>query len=645
MKKKGIKFYSLIISLFIFILSALLVFAANTGIVDVLINSNFNIQIYSPEAITYNFSVGSNYTIYLNVSSNGEVSAWWYDLIDLRHNRDVYKNISFTPNTTFNAVRWENQLNVYALDNGGNLFNKTVLFDVFVNNSSPQIGEINSSIYVCEGNYLAYLFEVTDIDEDILISDISPKNPFYVQFADYNNLSSFNYYVFSGFLRKTHVGEYEETVSFSDEDYVDSAIINISVIEINNAPMMKNIGVQTIWSQGENNSFDYKTLVSDVEDGNQDQGILKFNISFSGIKLFNISSNGVMNFTANSSYLGVYNISVCVNDTGIPNPSEYIGICGQNGSSITVCKNFSLTITNENRAPEILDYFPSNLSFSAGSEDILSFNVITKDADGTIPDAYWYVDDIFKEYDAGSLNNSFVYIFGCGVSGNHTIKVRITDGVLEDSMQWNLTINPTVCPQGVSEGGGGGGGGGGGKLYCQERWAWEEWPQCKNFKDSIGLGELSLEQEFLIKERCSLFNWEDDVCGYQIRTGQDLNLCNYNLTREGTIQECYYTKNPSCSDNIKNCHDDLCEVLTDCGGPCNACPSCSDGIKNQGEEEVDCGGPCFACEFPSNKGIRWGVYFFVIIFIIILLLIVKLFVDSYERKKKLEKAIAKRSSY
>ena len=44
----------------------------------------------------------------------------------------------------------------------------------------------------------------------------------------------------------------------------------------------------------------------------------------------------------------------------------------------------------------------------------------------------------------------------------------------------------------------------------------------------------------------------------------------------------------------------MCEILTDCGGPCSPCPTCSDGILNchvngQCEEGLDCGGPCKPC--------------------------------------------------
>jgi len=61
-----------------------------------------------------------------------------------------------------------------------------------------------------------------------------------------------------------------------------------------------------------------------------------------------------------------------------------------------------------------------------------------------------------------------------------------------------------------------------------------------------------------------------------------------------------------CDDGILN----EWEEKTDCGGPCDACPTCEDGIKNQEETGVDCGGPCTkpcqdACEkFNGIFGIR-----------------------------------------
>jgi hypothetical protein len=44
----------------------------------------------------------------------------------------------------------------------------------------PQFGEINTSLYICEGQRLYYEFNATDSNSDALTGDLSPKNPFYV---------------------------------------------------------------------------------------------------------------------------------------------------------------------------------------------------------------------------------------------------------------------------------------------------------------------------------------------------------------------------------------------------------------------------------------------------------------------------------
>jgi hypothetical protein len=67
--------------------------------------------------------------------------------------------------------------------------------------------------------------------------------------------------------------------------------------------------------------------------------------------------------------------------------------CGQNGSSIRTCDYFELTITNQNRAPTIVGYYPTNLTFAVPGQNQIYFNITSYDPDGTTPDTYWYVDN------------------------------------------------------------------------------------------------------------------------------------------------------------------------------------------------------------------------------------------------------------
>ncbi|MBI5804084.1 hypothetical protein HY450_02475 [Candidatus Pacearchaeota archaeon] len=606
------------------------------GILALIIEGDtLNITILHPTNTTYNFSIGATYAINLNVSSNYNTSNWWYTLRDERHNLVVNNSILFTPNTTIYAVRWDNRLLVYANDSSGVSDNKNVTFFINVPNSAPVLGSVDNEIYVCEGSALSYFFNATDVDEDNLTFDIIPKNPFFVntnpinQTINSQNTTAKNE-IFSGVIGKNDVRNYSENLSVSDSSLADSKSINITAIEINNAPGVENIGVKTIYTQGDNQTLFEEWDVSDVENGNQSSGNFTFNTTFSsGSWIFNISQSGVINFTANSTYVGVYDIAVCVVDLGIKNIHQNISVCGQSGTNRSSCDSFELTITGDNRAPTITSYSPVNLVFDASSTESLLFNVSERDPDGSTPDTYWYVDEVRKEIDSGATYDTFSYSFGCGVSGVHRIRVDTTDGSLNDSVQWNATISKVSCPvQSAGAGGGGGGGGGGGasSSACGVKWACHAWQLCQNTERSFEIGVISGDHYREVSEECSLNDWDDDVCGFQIRNCVDVNECNREFNKPGEIQACYFTIAPSCFDGIENCHDGECEFLVDCGGPCLACSTCSDGVQNQGEENVDCGGPCpNRCPVEKPSRARLIHYLIVVTLLLVILLIVKLY--------------------
>ncbi len=640
--KRGLKIYIIFFIIIIFLINIILIFfpksnlltgSGITASVSLVIQSETSfISILSPLNTTYNFSIGDNYILDLNVSASFVPDSWWYTLIDLKHNVTVNDSIGFTPNITFNAVRWSNQLIVFA-EELGIITNQSVVFFVSVPDSTPILGGVNSSIYVCENDYLSYFFNVTDADEQILTLIISPTNPFYITPLLTTGDITTTIELFSGIMDKEDVGVYEETISATDGVYSHYSYTNITVIEINNKPVVDNIGVQTVWTSGDNSTFYKQVQVTDEEDGNQSSGNLTFSITFlnSG-GLFNITDSGIINFTPNSSQVGVYNISVCVNDTGIDNPHPNIFVeCGQDGSSIKVCQNFSLTVTNQNRAPTITDYYPDNLSLSVLGTQSLYFNISEYDPDGTVPDAYWYVDNILKEYDSGSLIDEFTYSFGCEVSGTHSIKVNITDGLLNDFLEWSISVGFVECPVVLPPSAGGGGRG----ALCKEKWACSEWNVCQNTEKSLELGVLSGDDYRIIKEQCLENNFYGELCGIQIRTCIDFNSCNTTYNKYPEIQSCHYTEKPSCYDKIKNCHHRACELLVDCGGPCPPCPTCSDEKRNQGEEGIDCGGPCpWKCKIKISWIKRPEILYPIIIFILILILILIIKIIKIVRYRK-----------
>ena len=626
--KQGLFFVS------VFVVLGFLIFvqASNIAGIFLKIEGIMKVNILSPLNTTYNFTKGSLLWLDLEANAESNVAEWYYTLEDIRHGTVVAQNIPFSPNISFEAVRWNNKLTVTANSTDGTLGSDSVEFFVSVPNSAPVI-EDSGDRMVCEGQ-AAYISVYTDdIDEDTLTADLSPKNPFFLLFPP----SKLNYthsytVIFSGKLAKSDVRNYSELVSVSDGQYSDSKRINISVIEINNAPSVENIGVQTIYAKGENSTFYKEVGINDLEDGTQSSGNFSFNLSF-GLEpvLFNISRYGVINFTSNSSTIGVHNITLCVTDNGLRNIHPNISLCGQDGKNISVCQTFSLTVTNNNRPPTIIDYYYPNLSLFANGTDLLYFNVTKFDPDGTIPDSYWYADGILKSYhsteDPKSWVDNFTYSFGCGVFGNHNVSVRITDGLASDSINWNINLTNVVCPAAPPSGGGGGGGGGGAINVCVVKWGCVDWGVCEKSRKSLEIGLLSKEDFRAIKDACAVFRLADESCGYQLRNCQDVNACNITTTQPEEIQSCIYTPAPSCSDGIKNCHDGRCEFLVDCDGPCSACPTCSDKIQNHGEEGVDCGGPCpWKCKSESPLSSEKQDYLTPVLIIIAIGLVVTLVV-------------------
>jgi len=663
--KKSVLVFVIILSLVLVIACGLLFYSSSSflslkitgnglaGTVTLTVNKNNVVSILSPQNTTYDYATrfaNNSYALDLNVSSNFDSDSWKYNLTDLKHNIVNLSGAVFTPNSTINALRWGNKLDVYGRESGGDWYNTSVVFYINVlENTAPVFGDINSSFYVCEGNTFLLNYNASDVDETSLSVSVSPNTVFYTVKTSqtYGNiiakLSS------RTILGKSNAGNnYSLDLSVKDGSLTDTKGIVVSVLEINNAPVFTSINNQSVWTTGLNTSFEKQAVVTDIEDVDYSSGNLEFNISFEGEALFGINGTGFMNFSANESNIGVHNIRVCVLDNAISNPSPLlVEKCGQDGGAISVCDSFSLTVTSSNRAPSILSYSPSELVQNISGTTGLNFLITTRDDDGTVPDVYWYVDNVLAETDAGVLGvnlSSFSKTFGCGVSGDHNVKVIVSDGLSETSMQWNFSVSNVEC---VSPSAGGSGGGGGSLSLpgkCIENWVCKDWNICQNAKKSFDSNGLSPEDYDSLIYSCQQISYDERYCGFQIRGCDDLTLCtngNYKTPKPEEMQVCYYTENPSCNDGITNCHSGGCELLVDCGGPCPICPSCSDGVQNQGEDDVDCGGPCpIECEraetIETGILVRYGLIL-LLIGLVIFILVEFIRIVRYFRQNKVKK--------
>lgn len=516
-------------------------------------------------------------------------------------------------------------------------------------NSAPFIRGIGNELFICENNAMSVFFNVNDENLNSLEVRITPAFPFFV--APIFTLSGVNkteINLFSGMLDKSKVnqnlgyGFYQELLSASDGSAITFKQVNITIIEVNNPPNLTDIGVKTVWTAGDDSSFYHKASAVDIEDGNEGSGNLLFSLEFlnNAPRLFDISNNGTMIFNPNLTLinqgvynLSVYNLTVCVQDRGIIEIHRNISnFCGQNGGPFIDCDNFSLTLTNENRAPIISNYNPINLGFNTTGLTALRFNITVRDPDGTTPDIYWYVGNEEKKYTTGQLFDEFSHSFPCESSGDRFIRAVVTDGLLNTTLTWNINLKHISCPTTI---GSSGGGGGDSLVRCQEKWGCLEWGICQNALSSFNGGLLDKDNYNIIVNNCKNTFINEVDCGFRIRSCQDVNACNSFAFKPEELEYCAVVLNPSCNDQFKNCHSGGCEFLVDCGGPCDSCPTCTDGKRNQGEKDTDCEGPCpNACLEKPPLFKRIGVQYVLSIGFIILLIFLVIQLIRYVRVRQ-----------
>jgi len=253
------------------------------------------------------------------------------------------------------------------------------------------------------------------------------------------------------------------------------------------------------------------------------------------------------------------------NSFSSPGTFNYLVFCNDshyNLGNISKTNNFTIT----NRDPVLISTMPNE----TWNEDTI---LTGRD-----------LDDYFTEPDGETLTYTSTGVTNIDVSidnvtyvvtytpqgnfyGDRTVKFYAYDPHDARAESNIIYLSVIDVPEPVSTPPSGGGGGGGIRIICEELWECSEWGKCL-------------------------------ASGIQIRTCIDLAGCGTEFKKPFESMDCEYVG--TCSDLIKNCHQDLCEVGVDCGGPCPTCPTCFDNIQNQGEEGIDCGGPCLVCETCSD---------------------------------------------
>lgn len=492
-------------------------------------------------------------------------------------------------------------VNITISDSEGGI-NSSLFNFTIINVNDPPFLNSTPDQQLCED--VLYYYKMNATDDDILYVSCTTE-----QYHFFDNTSLFVINENTGEIsftpQKISVGTKIARIYVSDGELVDYKDVRFTIIEVNNAPVLGAIGTRTVHS---NSTIYINADANDEEEGSDPNNNLTFNSTFlSGTKFFDIDPRtGEINVSTNDSLNGTYTVRVCVNDSGLSNPSANASsVCGAGSADIkSDCEDVSVTVSSANRPPVITSFVPTE-NLTINETDIIDyFGIIMDDPDGSSLDVYWYKNNTLVKYESNYFGSTYKWVTYLGDAGKYNITVNVTDGLLNATLTWVITvINNITIPQEpippVFWGGGGGGGG------CFEIWTCTDWSFCQNITSPESQSLLGGLFE-KAAENCNYTKIKSKQCGFQMRSCKQVTDCKITFKKPTELQPCIFTAVPTCYDGIKNCHQGSCEILVDCGGPCKECPTCSDGIKNQGEEYADCGGPCPPCPVSYPKPPKCG---------------------------------------
>jgi len=143
--------------------------------------------------------------------------------------------------------------------------------------------------------------------------------------------------------------------------------------------------------------------------------------------------NGLISWMPANNQVGIHQVIVEISD-----------------GKHSVTQSFEIEVVNVNNPPQIISYFPANLNIEINEGDSVKFEVQANDIDlNTILNYQWLLNG--KEVSSSTVlgnesKSSWIYSAGYGDYSQKIVKVLVSDGELQDYVQWNITINDITPP-------------------------------------------------------------------------------------------------------------------------------------------------------------------------------------------------------
>lgn len=425
---------------------------------------------YWNESLKTVYSIVENGNFYLNLSNYS---------IDPDGDNLTFSNWTSTYFPAFFLNTTSGEINISGIDDedvgqhlinitisDGYLTNTTVLnFTVNNSNEVPFIREpltairnltiniSNSNMNTTEDSNVEFQVFINDTDFNIRQKDfynesltinltIEGANPnlFNLTFESFLVLSSVNYSKYSAIFTpvKSDVGNYTISINVSDiENASDFISFNLTIEAIQHNPTMSDKD-DLVSSIEESILVDFNA--TDLEDGNDSDGSLRFNVTFisgndfinGNEEIFNTTS-GYLNMTFNSSLAGVYSLNISVNDT-----------TGRQDSIL-----WNLTVYDY---PIILSPL-SSFVYSMFENVTYSLNFSVNHTVGDTLNYSIYIDNVLRNSTIGNGNASyFLWDFTTNFTdettctGNVNLTLNVSNSKLSNVTFWSLEVNHSNAP-------------------------------------------------------------------------------------------------------------------------------------------------------------------------------------------------------
>ena len=194
---------------------------------------------------------------------------------------------------------------------------------------------------------------------------------------------------------------------------------------LNSAPVIIS---EPITTATEDQIYSYQVEASDP---NGDTLIYSFTIKPEGMDINRES--GLISWTPTNNQVGNHQIIVEISD-----------------GKQSIVQSFEIEVINVNNSPQILSCSPTNMDIKINEGDSVKFEIQVHDIDlNTSLNYQWLLNG--KKVSSSTISgndskNSWIYSASYGDYSQKIVKVLVSDGELEDYIQWNIVIKDTTPP-------------------------------------------------------------------------------------------------------------------------------------------------------------------------------------------------------